>query len=76
MRDLLIEIGRIEPIRRFDERYLSIHTTEVLTRIQRGDSSWQDMVLPPVADLIKTKKFFGYQTFVTGSVLRTSTGTA
>lgn len=76
MRDLLIEIGRIEPIRRFDERYLSIHTTDVLTRIQRGDSSWHDMVLPPVADLIKTKKLFGYQTFVTGSVLRTSTGTA
>ncbi len=61
MRDLLIEIGRIEPIRRFEESYLSIHTTDVLARIKHGDSSWEDMVLPPVAEVIRTKNLFGYQ---------------
>ncbi len=61
MRDLLIEIGRIEPLRRFEENYLSIHTADVLARIQRGDPSWENMVIAPVADVIKTKKLFGYQ---------------
>ena len=61
MRDLLIEIGRIEPIRRFEESYLSIHTADVLARIQRGDPSWENMVLAPVAEMIKAKGLFGYQ---------------
>jgi hypothetical protein len=61
MRDLLIEIGRIEPIQRFEESYLSIHTADVLARIQRGDPSWENLVLAPVAEVIKTKGLFGYQ---------------
>ena len=61
MRDLLIEIGRIEPIQRFEEGYLSIHTADVLARIQRRDPSWENMVLAPVAEVIKTKGLFGYQ---------------
>ncbi|HEU4367731.1 MAG TPA: TonB-dependent receptor [Methylomirabilota bacterium] len=62
LRDLLIEIGRIEPIRHYDETYLSIHTPDVRHRIETGDPSWEEMVSPVVADMIKTKKLFGYRT--------------
>ena len=61
LRDLLIEIGRIEPIRHYEEAYLSIHTPEALLRIQTGDPSWEAMVPPVVAEIIKTKKLFGYR---------------
>ena len=61
LRDLLIEIGRIEPIRHYDERYLSIRTPDTLARIQRGDPSWEAMVPPVVAQIIKTKHLFGYR---------------
>src|SRR6266436_524837 len=62
LRDLLIEIGRIEPIRHYDETYLSIHTPDALRRIETGDPSWEAMVPPVVAEMIKTKKLFGYRT--------------
>jgi hypothetical protein len=61
MRALLREIGRIEPIQRFEESYLKIRTPEVLARIQRGDPSWESMVLAPVADVIKAKKLFDWR---------------
>jgi hypothetical protein len=32
----------------------------VLARIERGDPSWQQMVPPPVAELIKSRNLFGY----------------
>jgi hypothetical protein len=59
LRDLLLEIGRIEPIRRYEPTYLSIHTPDVLTRIERGDPSWEALVPLVVADLIKAKRLFG-----------------
>jgi hypothetical protein len=61
MRDLLMEIGRIEPIRDSNENYTSIHTTDVLARIQSGDVSWQEMVPLTVAEMIKAKRLFGFQ---------------
>jgi hypothetical protein len=61
MRDLLLEIGRIEPIRHFNESYLSIQTPDVSERIQRGDPSWVSLVLTSVAKMIKTKRLFGWQ---------------
>jgi hypothetical protein len=61
LRDLLLETGRIEPIRGYDESYLSIHTPDVLARIQRGDPSWEAMVPAAVAEMIHTKNLFGWQ---------------
>ena len=61
LRDLLLQIGRIEPIRHYDEAYLSIRTPDALRRIETGDPSWEDMVPPVVARMIKTKKLFGYR---------------
>src|SRR6266851_3289301 len=59
LRDLLLEIGSIEPIRGYDESLLSMHTPEVLSRIREGDPSWEAMVPPKVAEIIRTKKLFG-----------------
>ena len=59
MRDLLLEIGRLVPIHAYDESLLSIHTPEVLERIQRQDPSWEAMVPAVVAEAIKTKNLFG-----------------
>ena len=61
MRDLLIEIGRIAPIRDFNENYIAIHTADVLARIQRGDVLWQEMVPPTVVEMIKSRNLFGLQ---------------
>src|SRR6516162_7455491 len=39
LRALLRELGRVVPIRGYDESYLSIRTPDVLARLQRGDPS-------------------------------------
>jgi hypothetical protein len=46
------------PIQNYDESLLSIHTTDVLARIQRRDTSWEAMVPASVADTIKGKNLF------------------
>jgi hypothetical protein len=55
---LLGELGRIVPIRSFEESYLSIDTADVLARIQRDDPSFEAMVPPKVAAIIKTNRLF------------------
>ena len=59
LRDLLLAIGRVVPIDSYDESLLSIHTPDVLERIQRQDPSWEAMVPAVVAEAIKTKNLFG-----------------
>jgi hypothetical protein len=61
LRALLLTIGRIEPIRGYDESYLSIHTPDVLALIQRGDPSWEQMVPAAVAEIIKAENLFGWR---------------
>jgi hypothetical protein len=61
LRDLLLEIGRVEQIRGYDESYLSIRTPDVLARLQSGDTSWEQMVPAAVAEIIKAKNLFGWQ---------------
>jgi hypothetical protein len=58
LQHLLIELGRIVPIRSYNESYLSIQTSDVLSRIQKGDGSWETMVPPVVAKTIKAKRLF------------------
>ena len=60
LRDFLLDIHRLEAIRGYDEAYLSIRTPDVLARIEKGDPSWQRLVPPAVADIIKAKKLFGW----------------
>ncbi|MDB5217237.1 MAG: hypothetical protein JWO86_5164 [Myxococcaceae bacterium] len=61
LRDLLLEIGRVEQIRGYDESLLSIRTPDVLARLQSGDTSWEQMVPAAVAEIIKAKNLFGWQ---------------
>jgi hypothetical protein len=58
---LLLEIGRLVPIRSYDESYLSIRTPDVLARIKQGDPSWESVVPPVVVEMIKAKQLFGWQ---------------
>jgi hypothetical protein len=62
LHNLLVEIGRVEQIREYDESYLSIRTPEVLARIKQGDPSWERMVPAAVAEIIKAKNLFGWAT--------------
>ena len=71
LRALLLEIGRVEPIRGYDESYLSIHTPDVLARIQGGDDSWELMVPDAVAKIIKAEKLFGWRPGGAGRVTKT-----
>jgi hypothetical protein len=61
LRALLLEIGRVEPIRGYDESLLSIRTPDVLARIQAGDATWEQMVPAAVAEIIKAEKLFGWR---------------
>ena len=58
LHNLLVDIGRVEPIHSFEESYLSIHTPDVLARIAADDTSWETMVPPAVAHIIKAKHLF------------------
>jgi hypothetical protein len=57
----LVENGFIESIDYYTKDYLPIFSRDVLNQIRAGDARWEAMVPPPVAELIKARKFFGYQ---------------
>jgi nicotinic acid mononucleotide adenylyltransferase len=61
LRALLLEIGRIEAVRGYDESYLSIRSPDILARIQSGDASWEKMVPDAVAEIIKAENLFGWR---------------
>ena len=56
----LVENRYVEDIRNYNPASLSIYSTDVLKRIQGGDASWEKMVPPPIASVIKAKRLFGY----------------
>jgi len=56
--DLLTALGHVVPLRTADESYLSIRTPDVLARIQNDDPSWESMVPPKVAEIIKAERLF------------------
>jgi hypothetical protein len=60
LRTLLLEIRRLEPIRSYNENYLTIFPQDVLAKIKRNDVSWEGMVPPTVAEMIKAKRLFRY----------------
>jgi hypothetical protein len=57
----LIENQFIREITDYNPEYLRIQPPEALARLQRGDSSWEEMVPPEVAQIIKEREFFGYR---------------
>jgi len=49
----------IQELRGFDEKCLPIFSRDVLARIRSGDASWETLVPPQVARLIKERHLFG-----------------
>lgn len=42
------------------EHYLDIFSPDVLAAIQRGEPGWDELVPPAVADVIRSRRLFGY----------------
>ena len=57
----LVERGRIKQLDNFDESVLHIFSRDVLRRIKENDASWETMVPPEIARVIKDRHFFGYR---------------
>ena len=57
----MVERGRIKQLNNFDESILHIFSRDVLQRIKNNDSSWESMVPPEIAAVIKQRCFFNYQ---------------
>ncbi len=57
----LIENSFIQEISNYHREYLKIFPPDVLAKMQKGDRSWETMVPPEVAQVIKEREFFGYR---------------
>jgi hypothetical protein len=57
----LVETGRIKQLDNFDESVLHIFSRDVLRRIKDNDASWETMVPPEIAAVIKERQYFGYR---------------
>jgi hypothetical protein len=57
----LIDNHFIREINEYNPEYLRIYPPDALARLQRGDDSWEKMVPPEVAQIIKEREFFGYR---------------
>ncbi|MDQ3304843.1 MAG: TonB-dependent receptor [Actinomycetota bacterium] len=58
--DYLAGRGSFVPLDNYRPEYLSIFSRDVLARITARDASWESMVPPAAAELIKKRSFFGY----------------
>jgi hypothetical protein len=56
----LVENRLIESVRDYDEKCLTIFSRDVLKRLRESDASWETMVPPEVAQIIKKRKLLGY----------------
>jgi len=57
----LVERGRIKQLDNIDEGVLHIFSRDVLKRIKESDASWEEMVPPEVAQMVKQRQLFGYR---------------
>ena len=60
----LIDNRYIEEITDYRKDFLCIYPATVLAKLKAGDKSWEEMVPPEVAQIIKEREFFGYRTAV------------
>ena len=56
----LLENHYIEGIRSYNPDYLATYSTDILKKIKARDASWEKLVPPPIVEVIKSKKLFGY----------------
>jgi len=57
----LIDNRHIKEITDYRQDFLRIYPPAVLAKLKAGDRSWEEMVPPEVAQIIKEREFFGYQ---------------
>jgi hypothetical protein len=57
----LVDRGRIKQLDNFDESVLHIFSRDVLRRIKDQDATWEQMVPLEIGEMIKNRRFFGYQ---------------
>lgn len=57
----LIDNRFIEDITDYNPDYLGIYPPDALAKLQAGDTAWEGMVPPEVAQMIKKREFFGYR---------------
>jgi hypothetical protein len=56
----LVDNGSIKQLENVNRDYLHIFSRDALRKIRAGDASWESMVPPQVAEVIKTRRFLGY----------------
>jgi len=56
----LVDSGSIKQLENVNRDYLHIFSRDALRKIRAGDASWESMVPPQVAEVIKTRRFLGY----------------
>jgi hypothetical protein len=59
--DYLCRRGSFVQLDNYNPEYLPIFSRDVLKRIAEGDESWDQMVPPQVAEIIRRRGFFGYK---------------
>lgn len=57
----MVEQEKIKQLDNFDESVLHIFSRDVLQRIKNCDISWEEMVPPEIAAIIKHRRIFGYK---------------
>ena len=60
----LIDNCYIQEIDDYRKDFLRIYPATVLAKLKAGDKSWEEMVPPEVAQIIKEREFFGYRAAV------------
>ena len=56
----LVENRFVENIRQYNPDGLAIYSGDVLKQIQSGAAAWEKLVPPPIVEVIKTKRLFGW----------------
>jgi hypothetical protein len=60
----LIDNRYIAEITDYEKAFLRIYPATVLAKLKAGDKTWEEMVPPEVAQIIKEREFFGYRAAV------------
>jgi hypothetical protein len=60
----LIDNRYIAEITDYEKAFLRIYPAAVLAKLKAGDETWEEMVPPEVAQIIKEREFFGYRAAV------------
>jgi hypothetical protein len=56
----LVENRFVENIRNYNPGYLTVYSGDVLAKIKAGDAAWEKLVPPPIVQVIKAKRLFGW----------------